>query len=724
MRAKPLPISFIARKIRENKDERLTRGKGYLRREPLDRRPATAPSRAIGQVGGSLWGVAMNAPTHINATAPRLLLVDDDRPYRLACRRALEKSGHDFAIIEAETAEDGLRLARSEPFDCIVLDHCLPDFNGLAFLSDLAETTGEPPVPVVMLTCANDASAAVRALRLGAADFVVKDGVRDSMEWVPAIVIRALREQRAKLEQREASEQRRKAEAKFRALVEQIPAITYIASLENPGKLLYVSPQAASLGHPVEAWLDQPEGLLRWIHPDDRQEVIEHFAATYERHIPLHCEYRLIGADGQIHWFLDEAHVVRSDDGQSLFLQGVLVDISRDKAQQAQLSYYQQHLEKLVAKRTHQLERQSELLRLANARLEAELAERKQAEAALRASEWRFRSLLESAGEGIFGVDRQGRCTFANHAAAALFGYLPESLEGRDMLTILRLHRTDAAESAHGECPLHRTLFHAIPSRYTETMRRFDGGSFAAEFSAQPILSDVGGMGAVVMVRDVSEVHALTQKLSYEASHDALTGLLNRVEFERRVAKVLAESRVNPTEHALCFLDLDRFKVVNDTCGHAAGDQLLQRLARLMEGRLRQSDTLARLGGDEFGLLLEHCPIEQAWVIANELREAIHNFRFAWGDQAFSVGVSVGLVTLNAASGDVAEALRSADTACYVAKRRGRDRVHITEHPAAPILIVDPANVTAGTGKKPEPLGSVEPPPRLVNRSGGLLANA
>ncbi|MGZ8243164.1 diguanylate cyclase domain-containing protein [Methylomagnum sp.] len=656
------------------------------------------------------------------APATQLLLVDDDRIDRLACRRALEQSGYDFAVVEAETAEDGLRLVRQQRFDCIVLDHYLPDFNGLEFLTDLGEAGDELPVPVVMLTCANDASVAVRALKLGASDYVVKDLARNSLEWVPAIILKTLRDRRAKQAQREAEEQRRKAEAKFRALVEQIPAVTYIASLESPGKLLYVSPQAASLGHPPEAWLDNPEGLLRWIHPDDRQAVIEHFAETYELHAPLRCEYRLVGADGQAHWFLDEANVVRGEDGRSLFLQGVLVDISRDKAQQEELRYYRRRLEKLVTKRTRQLEQQSKLLQLANAQMEAELAERKQAEAALRASEWRFRSLLESAGEGIFGLDREGRCAFANHAAAALFGYLPESLEGRDMLTILRTHRMDG-ESASSENPLYRTLFQGMPSRYTETMRRFDGSSFAAEFSAQPILSDVGGMGAVVVVRDVSEAHALTQKLSYEASHDALTGLLNRVEFERRVSKVLTEARENRSEHALCFLDLDRFKAVNDTCGHAAGDQLLQMLGRLMEGRLRQSDTLARLGGDEFGLLLEHCPIEQAWVIANELREAIHAFRFPWGDQEFSVGVSVGLVTLNAASDDVASALRSADTACYVAKKRGRDRVHVTEHPAAPIFIIDPAATTPVAGKKPERPG-VEPPSRPVARTGTLLANA
>jgi diguanylate cyclase (GGDEF)-like protein/PAS domain S-box-containing protein len=452
------------------------------------------------------------------ASPMRLLLIDDDPLDRLACRRALEQSAYGFVIHEAGTAEQGLRLVRNESFDCILLDHCLPDLNGLEFLADLVEDSGELPVPVIVLTGAKDATVAMRAFKLGASDYVVKEPAGESLAWVPAVIVRVLRERQTFLEKQEALEQLRLAEAKYRS------------------------------------------------------------------------------------------------------------------------------------------------------------------EAALRASEARFRLLLESAGEGIFGLDAEGRCTFVNQAALDLFGDDAEALLDRELSTMLDRHRSGSEPYPGGQCPLRRTLREGVPSRFTETLLRRDGSSFVAEFSAYPLPSENGAAaGAVIVMRDVSEVRALTEKLSYEASHDALTGLYNRVEFERRVAKLLAASRQDDSGHALCFLDLDRFKAINDTCGHAAGDQLLQSLGLLMESRLRQSDILARLGGDEFGLLLEHCPLEQAWVIANELREAAHGFRFLWGEEEFSVGMSVGIVPLNAASGDVASVLSAADTACYIAKKRGRDRVHILE---------------------------------------------
>jgi diguanylate cyclase (GGDEF)-like protein/PAS domain S-box-containing protein len=606
----------------------------------------------------------------------RLLLVDDDSADRLVCRRALEQSGHDFSIHEAETAEQGLRLARSERFDCILLDHYLPDFNGLEFLADLGEDSGGLPAPVVMITGANDATVAMRALKLGASDYVVKRPARESLEWVPAIVVRVLRERKTFLEKQEAVEQLRKAEAKYRGLVEQMPSITYIASIEEPGKLLYISPQIGRLGYPPEAWLDDPQGLLGRVYPDDREHVIEQFAGTYEHHAPLRCEYRLIDKNGRAGWFLDEAKVVHGEDGRALFLQGLLVDITEHKEIRQELDG-------------------------CHRRMDLESGERKQAEAALRASEAHLRLLLESAGEGIFGLDAEGRCTFVNPAALDLFGDGSEALLDRDMLTTLSQHRVDGELYPGGQCPLLRTLREGVPSRFTETLRRRDGGSFAAEFSAYPLPSESGVAGAVIVMRDVSEVRALTEKLSYEASHDALTGLYNRVEFERRVGKLLAASRQDDSEHALCFLDLDRFKAINDTCGHAAGDQLLQSLGLLMESRLRQSDILARLGGDEFGLLLEHCPLEQAWVIANELREAAHGFRFPWEGEEFSVGMSVGIVTLNATSGDVASVLSAADTACYIAKKRGRDRVHILETRGADVL--GESTVSPGLIKGMEP---------------------
>ena len=167
------------------------------------------------------------------------------------------------------------------------------------------------------------------------------------------------------------------------------------------------------------------------------------------------------------------------------------------------------------------------------------------------------------------------------------------------------------------------------------------------------------------------------QQISYQASHDALTGLINRREFERRLGTALQEAQFKSTTHSMLYLDLDQFKIVNDTCGHNAGDALLQQLAALLQAELRQNDVLARLGGDEFGVLLEHCPADPAWHIAESLRYAVSSFRFLWMDKTFTVGVSIGLVTFGGEGLSVGDVFSLVDGACYVAKDLGRNRVHV-----------------------------------------------
>jgi diguanylate cyclase (GGDEF)-like protein len=168
-----------------------------------------------------------------------------------------------------------------------------------------------------------------------------------------------------------------------------------------------------------------------------------------------------------------------------------------------------------------------------------------------------------------------------------------------------------------------------------------------------------------------------TSKLTHQASHDALTGLINRTEFEARLERALQSARQGGHTHTLAYLDLDQFKVVNDTCGHVAGDELLRQLSAILQSKLRDRDTLGRLGGDEFGVLLENCELGAAQVIADMLRQTVKDFRFAWQDRSFGVGVSIGLVELNRESGDLSTLLSAADTACYAAKDRGRNRVHV-----------------------------------------------
>lgn len=173
------------------------------------------------------------------------------------------------------------------------------------------------------------------------------------------------------------------------------------------------------------------------------------------------------------------------------------------------------------------------------------------------------------------------------------------------------------------------------------------------------------------------KIRVATEQLSYQATHDTLTGLMNRRDFENRLERALATAQQRGNMHALCFLDLDQFKVVNDTCGHGAGDELLRQIGAQLKQRIRERDTLARIGGDEFSVLLENCHLDDALEVAQQLRETVQNFRFAWEEKIFTIGVSIGIVMISHISESVAVLLSQADSACYTAKDLGRNRVHV-----------------------------------------------
>jgi len=186
-----------------------------------------------------------------------------------------------------------------------------------------------------------------------------------------------------------------------------------------------------------------------------------------------------------------------------------------------------------------------------------------------------------------------------------------------------------------------------------------------------------GCIGAVLVFHDVSEIRDMSRQLSYQATHDAQTGLINRCEFETRLNLAIQRCHQHEEVHVLCYLDLDQFKLVNDTCGHIAGDELLKRLACTMQTMIRDEDTFARLGGDEFGLLIEKCSLDDGIRIAEMLRNAINNFRFSWDEKMFEIGASIGLVCLEKNSLGVNDVLSMADAACFIAKDHGRNRIHV-----------------------------------------------
>lgn len=181
----------------------------------------------------------------------------------------------------------------------------------------------------------------------------------------------------------------------------------------------------------------------------------------------------------------------------------------------------------------------------------------------------------------------------------------------------------------------------------------------------------------LVVCEDVTEARLLSEKIAYQASHDALTGLVNRSEFDDILKQAVVEVGIDQSEHALCYLDLDQFKIVNDTSGHLAGDELLRQLGEVLRLQIRKGDVLARLGGDEFGVLMTHCSLEEAFIACEKLRNVIKEFQFAWEDRSFFVGVSIGISSVNRACGNAVEILKEADAACYAAKEKGRNRVHV-----------------------------------------------
>jgi diguanylate cyclase (GGDEF)-like protein/PAS domain S-box-containing protein len=309
-----------------------------------------------------------------------------------------------------------------------------------------------------------------------------------------------------------------------------------------------------------------------------------------------------------------------------------------------------------------------------------DITERKQLERRLRDEKELAEVTLGSIGDAVLRTDAGGIIEFLNPVAEQLLGVPTAEVAGRHIGTVLTLVHESTREPL--ENPIETCLREGrmVGRSNFSLLVRPDGREFAIDDSAAPVQNAEGEvMGAVLVFHDVSRARTLARQLAHQASHDFLTGLVNRHEFERRVQRALVRSQQEEITHALCYLDLDQFKVVNDTCGHGAGDELLRQLANALGKKVRRRDTLARLGGDEFGVLLEHCPAGQATRVAHELLEVVQEFRFVWEGKPFALGVSIGVVPITAESESLATVLRDADAACYAAKEHGRNRVHFYE---------------------------------------------
>jgi len=286
---------------------------------------------------------------------------------------------------------------------------------------------------------------------------------------------------------------------------------------------------------------------------------------------------------------------------------------------------------------------------------------------------------LDAMGESVITVDAEGRSDYVNHSAETLLSQRFDQVMGKAFSEVATL--VDETDRHSLGDPVRKAL--ATGGRVTMGRRAMlvpagAGPERSVEISVTPLRFEGKEiLGLVLVLHDTSELRGLTRQMTYQASHDALTGLVNRREFERRLQEAMDSAQTANVGHALCYLDLDRFKTVNDTCGHTAGDNMLREVASLIKEAVRDSDTVGRIGGDEFALLLVGCPLEKARQIADDVVRSVNDYRFVWKDKIFNIGVSIGLVEIGRGGGAIEDIMNSADSACYVAKKQGGLHVHV-----------------------------------------------
>jgi len=423
----------------------------------------------------------------------------------------------------------------------------------------------------------------------------------------------------------------RASEARFRALFDNVVDGVYQAA--PGGELVSANPALVQmLGLDEDAALGRCNMAEFFVDPKERARLVSELL-SYGR--VRHFEYQLRTRTGRVIVVIENSRLVTAADGRPLYFEGTITDITQRKA----------------------------------------------AERALFNEKERAQVTLQSIGDAVVTTDARGHIEYLNPVAEQLTGWEARSAQGCPIETVIVLRDEMSGEAVQN--PVSRCLQEGrvVTLADNVVLVARDGSTVAIQDSAAPIQDRNGQtVGAVMVFHDVRQERQLHRRLAYLASHDALTGFINRREVEERLSGVLAAVKAEPGRTAaLLYMDLDQFKVVNDTCGHSAGDLLLRQLGDVLRAHVPKTGVLARLGGDEFAVLLPDFALSQATEIAESLREAIAAFRFSWRDNAMQVGVSIGIAPVEAASESVATVMSAADVACYVAKDHGRNRIHVYE---------------------------------------------
>ncbi len=404
-------------------------------------------------------------------------------------------------------------------------------------------------------------------------------------------------------------------------------------SAEQGWPIEYISETVSQYGYDSKRLVEEKTGYASIVHASDVQRIAEsELQSGQDGTHYIGVDYRIVCADGDVRWVYSYSIPVKDDAGVLTHYAGYILDITG----------------------------------------------RKQAEFDLEQARERAQVTLHSIADAVITTDVNGQIEYLNPRAEELSGWESRIARGLPLSRILCLFEEDSQSLL--EAPVTQCLRHGeiIRSGSDISLQRHDGECFSVQYSASPILFESGSaLGAILVIHDVTEARQMQQKISYQATHDALTGLINRTEFENRL-NYSVKSAVHADEsHVLCYVDIDQLKIINDTCSHESGDALIREITGLIHGCLRESDVLARLGGDEFGVLLKNCSLDSADELVELMLTEIHDLNFSACNRVFDVTASIGMAVINADTRSATAVMIEADLACHAAKDAGGNRLHI-----------------------------------------------
>lgn len=547
----------------------------------------------------------------------------------------LDASGARLHLAEAPALPDAWqsRLAtvsvEEAGVTCAAAAHCGREKIAVRLAGDAAWKAfhgGEPPEDVAAAWSFPVFADADRII--GTLDVYLRDARRPTTDELDKLG-RVARLAGIAIKRQQDEEQLRSSEERYRGLFENVVDGVYITSRE--GDIIALNPALVEmLGYEsAEEVKNAGRTPMLYVNPVDRERV---FARLEAQGYVRNFEYRLRRKDGREIVVLENSRAIYDENGKVVAHEGTITDIT----------------------------------------------ERKIAETRIFEEKERAQVTLQSIGDGVITTDAEGRVDYINPVAQDLTSLEIRHARGKQIdsiMTIINEHTRASVENPVLRCLREGRV---ISLAENSVLINPQGNEIPIQDSAAPIRDRIGNIiGAVMVFHDVSKETRLFRQLSYQASHDALTGLINRREFENRLVTALDSANGGRHAHALLYLDLDQFKVVNDTFGHTAGDELLRQVSELVQSQIRSTDILARLGGDEFGILLERCSEQRALDVAEAIRGAVEAYRFSWQESHTSIRCSMGVVMITQESPSVASIMSSADVACYSAKDMGRNQVHL-----------------------------------------------